>query len=213
MNFFGHATVANWQSSSSRFILGAMLPDFAAMCGNPIREVFDEEIRFGIELHKTTDEIFHRNGVFVELCASATKTLSARGLKRASARALGHVGIELMLDGTLSSDRRMVSAYLRALTTGDSDHIANQIRWRYTWRNIDWRRLLAILRSANIPQGYRDTPFLVERLANILAPRPNLALTSLEDLAVIADWVRQTQPKVDARASEIIETLRGAIKY
>jgi hypothetical protein len=211
VNFFGHAKVATWKSDNPTFIFGSMLPDFAAMCGNALRELFDQELRAGVELHIATDQLFHRSPVFVALCSRATESLGARGVKRASARAVAHVGLELMVDGELSADLDARSAYLDALQAGESDRLGENIRWRYQWSQKDWGRLLAILRSSDIPQGYRDTNFVVERLVNLLARRPNLALTTLQEITAVSDWVVETRPFVAEQSPIMVEHVKNGL--
>ena len=67
MNFFGHAVVATWHATEPRFVLGAMLPDFAAMIRARPPAARDPELARGIALHHATDEVFHDAPTFREL--------------------------------------------------------------------------------------------------------------------------------------------------
>jgi len=211
VNFFGHATVAGWQSSHSGFVFGAMLPDFAAMCGNSLREVLDLEVRAGVDLHLATDHVFHRAPMFVDLCNRSVECLFSRGVKRPSARAAAHAGVELMLDGALSADLVARANYLSALYAGESEEMAEKIKWRDPWLRSDWCRLLAILRSADFPQGYRETDFVVERLVNILSHRPRLALAPGNELAAVAGWVDEARSLVEAKTPALLEQVKQGL--
>src|SRR5262245_49760363 len=102
MNFFGHATVACARDAAPRFVLGSMLPDLAGMASLRIRGVHDPELERGVELHHATDRAFHGLPPFRAVCSAALTLLEPQGVSRASARAVGHVGAELLLDGLLS---------------------------------------------------------------------------------------------------------------
>lgn len=188
-----------------------MLPDFAAMCGNSLREVFDQEIRAGVELHLVTDQVFHQAPSFVELRTGAFEMLEQKGVKRASARAVAHAGVEMVLDGVLSSDQAVRVNYQTALLAGATEEVAQSIRWRDPWGRDDWDRLLTILISANLPQGYRDPDFVLERIANLLARRPKLALTSTKELEAVADWVVEVLPIVAARTEVVLKQVRQGL--
>lgn len=188
-----------------------MLPDFAAMCGNSLREVFDQEVRAGVELHLATDQVFHRAPGFVELRTSAFETLEQKGVKRASARAVAHVGVEMMLDGALSTDQAARVNYHTALCAGATEEVARSIRWRDPWDRGDWNRLLNILISANLPQGYRDPDFILERIANLLAHRPKLALTSTQEIEAVANWVDEVLPIVTAQTEVVLAQVKQGL--
>src|SRR5690349_22770486 len=99
VNFFGHAVMAALENDAPAFVLGAMLPDLSSMAGARIERVHDETVAAGVAHHHRIDHAFHACAPFVRLCSSALETLEARGVSRAAARAVGHVGSELLLDG------------------------------------------------------------------------------------------------------------------
>jgi hypothetical protein len=212
VNFFGHATVAGWRSNNPSFVFGAMLPDFAAMCGNALREVLDSEVRAGVDMHLATDDVFHRAPIFIDLCSCAVESLVFRGVKRPSARAAAHAGVELMLDGALSGDRVARANYTNALNAGASDQLADKIQWRDPWVRDDWRRLIMILRSANMPQGYCETDFVLGRLVNILARRPKLALVSGSELSAVSRWIEEARPLVEQLCPILLEQVKQGLK-
>src|SRR6187431_2746251 len=103
VNFFGHAVMAALENDAPRFVLGAMLPDLTTMAGARLERVHDDEVAAGVAHHHEIDRAFHGCAPFVRMCASALEELEARGVSRAAARAVGHVGSELLIDGALST--------------------------------------------------------------------------------------------------------------
>src|SRR5882762_4814840 len=60
VNYFGHAAVASWSTPAEPGVaLGAMLPDFAVMCGGRIVSADEAAVADGIALHHDTDAAFH----------------------------------------------------------------------------------------------------------------------------------------------------------
>lgn len=176
MNFFGHATVAYRQSDDPRFVLGAMLPDLCSMAGLRLQTVLDQELGRGVALHHETDRRFHGSPRFLALCSSALETLEPQGVSRASARAVGHVGSELLLDGFLSHDQQARAAYGRALDGALEQKLGSAVIWKDGAHAASLHSVLARLQNAPIPEGYRDPEFVCARLEGILSRRPRLAL-------------------------------------
>jgi hypothetical protein len=58
MNFFGHALVAAHKTPDPPFVLGSMLPDFAAMLRLRLPAMRDELMRDGVAFHHATDRAF-----------------------------------------------------------------------------------------------------------------------------------------------------------
>lgn len=208
MNFFGHATVALWSADSSAqaaHVFGAMLPDFAGMVGRHVTgAIAHEALQRGIELHHRTDDAFHGSPIFVELCREALHEMESAGVARASARAVAHVGTELLLDGWLSRDERAVEAYRAAMNAGPFLLPSAEFKGEDARERCHW--LLSRLAPAPIPQRYVDTDFVTERLVFALAPRPRLAL-GVED----TERVRALLPNLQARVSERAEALIASV--
>ena len=169
MNFFGHAVVAGFSDQEPRFVLGAMLPDFAGMVGARVRVVHDPMLKAGIEHHHRTDAAFHSSPVFVTFMHDTMQALEAVGLARGPARATSHVGIELLLDGLFAHEATRVVHYKRALNVATHMDDLNSIQGL-----VGIGQLVQRLLSAPIPDGYRDVNFVVQRVQTILSPRPRL---------------------------------------
>ncbi|HXJ80277.1 MAG TPA: hypothetical protein VMS64_16550 [Candidatus Methylomirabilis sp.] len=206
MNFFGHATVASWDpSATAAFALGAMLPDFIAMSGAASMRPAHEETRRGVALHHATDEVFHAAPDFIALMGRARADLEKGGLRRGSAWAAAHVGVELLLDGTLVADERAGALYLRALRgaehhlvydgAGDASRVAH---------------LLDRLRAAGIPYPYADPRTVATRVQRALLARPRLALDG-RHVDVLMDVLDDVAADVRVRAGALLDHVRRGV--
>ncbi len=211
MNFYGHAVVACRRAPEPLLTLGAMLPDFASMSGNRIARVREDLLRAGIELHHATDEAFHRAPGFVSLCAESVTYLSGRGLARGSARAVSHIGIEMVLDGLLAAEAVPRRLYDEALAAATSDLVIDAIQWRGALPAELWRQHIALLRESGIPDAYNDADFVTQRLFRLLAPRKRLAVEQAQ-LGEVEAWVRQVRSSVAERAEAIIDTVHEGLE-
>jgi hypothetical protein len=172
MNFFGHAWVAaGHRGATPAFVLGAMLPDFAAISGARSLKPAHAETCLGVTLHHATDEAFHAAPDFLALTGRARAALERSGLQRGSAWAAAHVGVELLIDGTLVRDACAGELYLRALASAEA-HIACALP-------EDTARIVGFLdraRAAGIPYPYADPRAVAVRVERALLSRPRLTL-------------------------------------
>jgi len=204
LNFFGHAVVAGWADNRAGHLLGSMLPDFEAMVRVPLVEVCDEDIQRGIELHHRTDEAFHRAPVFIELCARSLRELKAAGVRRGTARAVGHIGSEMFLDGWLAREQDHVDDYLTALEV----EVEGRLEWEDDGRAFS--KLRARLALWGSPRDYAEPPFVLARLADALRRRP--ALEVLEDeSAQVEEFLPRLQRMVERHAPELLTELRNTL--
>jgi hypothetical protein len=206
VNFFGHAAVASWTSRSPAFALGAMLPDFVTMIGSRLVSAAHLELRRGIEFHHQTDRVFHDSATFKALSASALGVLRELGLARGSARAVAHVGVEILLDGALASDERARSLYELALGESGRDRLGAHLVWRDTLAVTRFETLCARLLGRGVERDV--SPELVAlRLTHALAARPRLALDA-RGAGLVARWALCTAPVVRDAAPRVQEELR-----
>jgi acyl carrier protein phosphodiesterase len=204
LNFFAHAIVASRRSHAPRFLLGAMLPDLVGMIGVRITHTADAEIASGIELHHATDSAFHAAPAFTALCSDSISGLCERGVGRGTARAVAHVGVELLLDGALSGDapeRALYAAALAAAADGGLDQLLTLAQPHGLPRLSTG---LARLAASRLPEAYRDPAFVADRLRVILAPRPRLAMAE-GDYEKVAEWSENIQQSVLACSRELLE--------
>ncbi len=207
MNFFGHAVVASWEARAPGFVLGAMLPDFATMCGGRLAEIDHPELRAGIALHHRTDRVFHASSLFVALCRDARRALLARGLGRGHAHAVGHVGVELLLDGWLVEQPKARETYAAALRSGRHRELGQQIRWLDEEGCERWRRLHRRLEAHGTPDDYRDPALVASRIERILRDRPRLVLDARRT-EITTRYLPELQQAVHALAAPLIGELQ-----
>ncbi|MFW5925481.1 MAG: hypothetical protein ACOC9O_00270 [Myxococcota bacterium] len=209
MNFFGHAAVASWHLVAPEAVLGAMLPDFASMARTRLRRVHDATVARGVTLHHDTDSVFHAAPSFVALCNDAGRELEDLGLGRGSARAVAHVGTELVLDGWLTERDQGHAEYLAALRV-DPDRVVGAVELWHPEGPDRMRGLLERLRGYGVPHGYREPAFVGERLAQALAHRPRLRLGD-EDRRRVTRWLDGWQRRVRAEAPALMAQVRQGL--
>lgn len=205
MNFFGHALIAHRRRLCDEAVLGAMLPDFAGMAGLRLLGA-EGELGVGVRLHHETDRRFHAHPTFVALCASGIEALGARSVERGPARASCHVGLELLLDGVLSSDRAAVEQYRSALGRALAPQALRALRFREPDAPRVLGELSRRLLQAPLPQAYAEPTRVAERLRRLLDTRPRLSLTG-EAAAAVREWLVAVQPELQAAAPSLLGDL------
>jgi hypothetical protein len=187
-------------------LLGTALPDLAAMGRFRLSGRTEHPgVQAGIQLHYRTDEAFHRHRWFLDRQRSLVQDLTRLGLARGPARACGHAGIELLLDGALLADGPVVAATRSAFDTiprirpqlvelVDGSHRA---RWL---SHLDRLAGRPPLRALDDPRE------VAERLHRILAGRPRLAFDQAQLPALVGALERQ-QAEVTAGSAEVVRDL------
>jgi hypothetical protein len=204
MNFFGHAAVAGRFETHPAFVLGAMLPDFCSMLGLPSLTPTDGQLGAGVRFHHVTDHAFHDLPVFRGLCRDATAWLDERRVRRGSARAVAHVGVELMLDAELAENAESRALYLAALQAGGEPALL-----RDTPFSAEARERLGRLTGTLAERGVAKRPentLVVERLERALMRRPRLLIVPL-DLPAVGAWVELFRERVVACTSTLMHEL------
>jgi hypothetical protein len=194
-----------------------MLPDFASMAGARMalappaalataRPALAALLR-GIELHHRTDHEFHGCAAFIALMQLTVDRLTAGAVPRGSARAVAHVGVEMLLDGEIVQDPAVATAYEAALNAGD-------VLDARLFRDAEGAARFGILQQRliahGVPREYRDPNSVADRLQRVLSVRPRLALT-LEAGVVVRRVLAEVQPAVQARVGEILGVLAAAL--
>lgn len=206
MNFFGHAVVASYRTSDARFVLGAMLPDFATMLATRPPDAAGP-LALGIQFHHETDRVFHETATFRSMQAEARRTLREMGLSRPSALAVGHIGVEILLDAELARDGAAVAAYLAALDAGADGGVAGQITWSDGALPERFDVLLGALRARGVTPESRRAEATALRVTRALASRPRLRLDAGGE-EIVRAWAEATGPAVAAEAAAWLEDIR-----
>lgn len=200
MNFVGHIHIAGHclerhghksdhpsVPHPDRYLLGAALPDFATigrfqLTGQPT----DPDLAAGVDMHHATDDAFHGSDWFLTHSTAVRAKLESRGVNRGAARAVGHVGVELLLDGHLLAhhdDLRPRAQNVLGLADDDQLDLAELVAGD---RRADWVDHLSRISSWPLPGDYHQPLAVAERLHRILRPRRRLAFGP-DDIAVVAD--------------------------
>lgn len=207
MNFFGHAVVAGWFEADPRYVLGSMLPDFASMSGTRLGDVADPRVAAGVALHHRTDDAFHSAPVFLDLMAHVNASLASTDVGWGTARAVAHVGSELLLDGVYLA-RHATAPYVRALDVAHGLAAEQNLGAAFRDGGEGFERVLARLRDAGPPHAYRDPTRVAEFLDRALARRPRLRF-QLGDRPHVIRALERLQPVVTERADELLAYLRA----
>jgi len=208
VNFFGHACVACWYDTSPSFVLGAMLPDFFSMLGlKPLRPR-EPTLSRGIELHHLTDAAFHTAEPFVTLTQAAQAALLQAGLARGPARAVAHIGVELLLDEVLARDAQGRNAYTSALA--NSEHSARMLDFQGETDKARFLSLLSLLASRGAPETPAAPVQVADRIERALRGRPRLCLDEHAH-AQVGEWVVAARPDVVDSAPGLLTMLRARL--
>ncbi len=209
MNFFGHAAIAGRFESHPAFVLGAMLPDFCSMLGLAPPAPGGGQLGAGIRFHHVTDHAFHELPVFRGLCREATAWLDERRVRRGTARAAAHVGVELMLDAELAENAESRAHYLAALRAGHEPPLLEGAPLEAAARE-QLGRLAGTLAARGVAKRPEDA-VVVERLERALARRPRLLLVP-EDLPAVSSWVELFRERVVACSATLVNELTRDIE-
>lgn len=208
MNFFAHAAVASLYGRDARFVLGAMLPDFASMLGRLQLLVTDPELARGVAFHHATDAAFHEVSDFVRLVAEARATLTAGGMGKGPARAAAHIGVEFLLDGALARNPTGRTAYISALDEATAGDLG--IRWSAETDRHRLRDLLLKLLEYGVPDETPAPSAIARRIRRVLESRPRLAFDERHESAV-AEWVVRARPAVVGCTPSILDELSSRL--
>lgn len=216
MNFFGHAALAADHFARedpapdgpelALLCAGAMLPDFLGMLRLPRPLVLDAGLARGVSFHHLTDHFFHELTSFQSLSRQAFAWLSEHELARGPARAVAHIGIEILLDEVLAADASARDAYRAALEVP----LVSRLSFA---SNVDALRLTtlrATLLERAATQLEPSAELVAQRIRRSLANRPRLA-TDADGEALLAVWVTRTRPLVERAAPELLGALRAQL--
>ena len=200
MNFLGHAHVALAVGVEDRTsLLGVVIADLATMAGVRIRRAdADGALADGMRLHLVTDAAFHADSTFVAGMVALREDLLAAGARPGSARAIAHVGWELLLDGTLVG-AAAEAGFWQAMAVADQASAVVVPAGRDRWRAFvgRWDGPRPVLR-------YDDPLWVADRVHAMLQRRPRLAFGA-DQVATVASVLQQHQGQVQTDAGAVLE--------
>ncbi|HYP99483.1 MAG TPA: hypothetical protein VER96_12505 [Polyangiaceae bacterium] len=216
MNFFGHALIAQRDEATrgpirAEFVLGAMLPDFATMLRARPPYATLAALSAGVSFHHRTDDAFHGSNSFLEYSGRASRFLSERGVSRGTARAVAHVGVELLLDAALAGESGANEAYLSAIDCATTVQVHGFIHWQTSEASERFRRLCHDLQQRGRFQENPESELVAERLRRILADRPRLAMDD-HGLSVVREWVESARSQITSGAPELLREVERRLQ-
>jgi hypothetical protein len=212
VNFLGHCFVASWRrgtgDDAAPYAFGSMIPDFTGMAGARLVSVDHAQTAEGVDLHHETDDVFHRSPIFTALMEETRADLEAKGVRRGTSLAVGHVGAELLLDGwLLARDRERggeVGAFYEAsLAAGEG--LCHRLRFRGDEGRERMRGLLGRLREYGL-DGHESVEVVLRRLERALGHRKRLRILP-EDRDAVHEGLVRCERSVAERAQEWVDYL------
>lgn len=216
MNFLGHALVARRHEATrgpirDEFVLGAMLPDFASMLRARPPVTALAELTEGVSFHHRTDDAFHGSSSFLAFSRQAVSFLDEHGVARGTARAVAHVGVELLLDAAFAREPAANEAYLSALAQASQARIRELIRWQTVEQSRRFEQLCHNLLERGRFQENPKSELVAQRLQNILADRPRLAMDD-RGLSVVRDWVESARSQITSGAPQLLREVEQRLQ-
>jgi len=211
MNIGGHIAVAmRLAPDEPRVWLGAALPDLGAMGRFRLMgDTPDPDVTAGIALHHATDDVFHRHPTFTEAMARLRGDLAEDGVGRGPARAVAHVGPELLIDGCLLTDEKLSEAINAAFA--EIEPLGPALASMVETSGEDWLVHLAKIPSWGLPTDYADPLAVARRLHRILSHRPRLQLED-EHISAIGARLAAEQPALDQAVPALINDLEKSLR-
>jgi len=209
VNFIAHAYVARLYRTDTAYVLGAMLPDFFGMARIHGAQSDNVDVAAGVAFHHATDETFHRTPAFITLQAAFFAELRASGVARGPARAVAHVGLELLLDGFLVGEPGLPEAYLAAVEAMAPTRLGSQLRFARDGHRERYATLTERLGQWGVPRGYGDPAAVRDRLVRILEGRPRLALGP-SDVTTLSEFLPAAQRAVGESLEKLLGPVRAA---
>lgn len=186
--------------------LGAALPDVGAMGHfNLLGERPTGALAEGIALHHATDNLFHTHPWFKSHQANLYEALTTAGVRRGAARAVAHVGPELLLDGELLRHPDMKGDIESGMGRLSHHLDAVEVLVRQD-RRLAWRSHLERVTLRDSPSHYDDPYEVAYSLERILRSRARLAVDA-DQVLKIGDILSTVHDTIRATALDLVEDL------
>ena len=132
-------------------------------------------------------------------------------MPRGTARAVAHVGVELLLDAAFARENAANEAYLSAVACALTERVRSYIHWQ---RNDASERFQHLCHSLRHRGRYQENPaseLVAERLRNILADRPRLAMDE-RGLSVVREWVDSARSQITSGAPQLLREVEQRLQ-
>ena len=181
------------------------------MLGTRPPAVDDDTVTEGVAFHHETDRVFHDAPTFRRLQLEARRTLREMGLPRPSALAVGHIGVEILLDATLADDEGAVRAYLDALSLARDAELARRVGWTDESLHSAFAALSEALFTRGVTPATRSVERSAFRVARALEARPRLRLTD-SGTTLVREWAAAAEPRVAAASGALVQEIRDGLR-
>lgn len=200
--------VAAWEREHPRFVLGAMLPDFAGMCRTRLVEATDPDVQAGIEMHHRVDAVFHDLPTFRRLMAEARQELRHSGVPRPATLAASHVGVEMLLDGVFVQRPGVLASFDEAMHVA-SDAAAS-LRWASDNGPTRFEMLRARVIESHLARQYARAQDVADRLVAMLQHRPRLD-PGREGEVALRRFVLRNHPSIAEHVPALLAELEAGL--
>jgi hypothetical protein len=188
MNYFGHVALAGRFSGSAEFLFGSMLPDWAGIVGCATPQCAHAAVQLGVSFHLISDAEFHQAPIFRTRVSDICRQLESRGMRKAPARAVSHVGFELLLDAELGKTPIHMAAFQAALRVAGPNAIGAHLKWSSRDASDRFENLRLRLIERNSCRDFFAADRIVDRLVYTLRRRPRLCLLASER-DILREWI------------------------
>ena len=211
MNLGSHILVATGLSADPVCWLGSALPDLGSMRGFRLMgSSSNAAITHGIALHHRTDDAFHSSDWFQSRQRRLRTELDRVGLGRGAARAVAHVGPELLLDGVLLRSARNAEAVSAAMS--QIPEVIEDLRGLVS-DNAKREAFAAHLIEASewdMPTDHDRPQAVARRLHRILVRRPRLGFDESE-ITLVENALEQEFESLADSAEELVEHITAEV--
>lgn len=198
-------------AATRRVLFGSALPDLASIGRFTLaRRPADRWLALGVEAHHRTDDAFHHHPWFTDNSGELRAAVETLG--RGPARAIGHVGIELLLDGELIEQQPA----LRETTDGVLSLADNPLLMMdevvAPEHRASWNHHLGRIAAWSLTPDHHQPSNVAERLYRVLSRRPRLAFGSQHLPDVTEALIRQRDAMghgIDLMVSDVVARVSG----
>jgi hypothetical protein len=176
------------------------------MAGTRIdRSLLSPAVAEGVALHHLADRAFHGLEAFRMGSGQIRDGLLEAGVALGPARAVGHAGYELLLDGCLLGRLGVEEQFTQVLEEPPDVIVALS-----SADPVRWRELLAAMRDERWWLGYKDPDMVARGLHRGLRARRLLRFSEAE-LPAVASVLTAARPGVEGGIDDIIDAVTVAI--
>ena len=130
-------------------------------------------------------------------------------VRRGTAKAIAHIGVEILLDGELARGTGVMSGFRTALRA--TPGAMRTVRWSDEHAERDIVRMTGALLERDLHRDSSDVAVVAGRLERALRGRRSLEVHPKDEPAVLK-YVRETQAQVATSTAEIVQDLRTGLQ-